>query len=55
MRAVGEYLHLMNDRVGVAAREQSADVKRMVDERVMGLARMVRSDAARRCVASSSA
>lgn len=46
VRAVGEYLHLMNDRIGVAALERSADVKRMVDERVMGLARLVRSDAA---------
>jgi DNA anti-recombination protein RmuC len=45
MRSVGEYLHLMNDRIGLAALEQGADVKRVVDERVMGLAKMVRSDA----------
>ena len=45
MRAVGEYLHLVNDRVDVAARQQAAETARIVDARVMGLARMVRSDA----------
>jgi DNA anti-recombination protein RmuC len=44
-RAVGEYLHLLNDRVALGQRETMADVHRTVDARVMGLARMVRSDA----------
>jgi gas vesicle protein len=44
-RAVGEYLHLLNDRIALAQRETSGEVSRVVDARVMGLAKMVRSDA----------
>ena len=44
-RSIGEYLHLLNDRIGVASRESAGEVSRVVDARVMGLARMVRSDA----------
>jgi hypothetical protein len=44
-RAVGEYLHLLNDRIGVAGTETASEISRVVDARVMGLARMVRSDA----------
>jgi hypothetical protein len=44
-RAVGEYLHLLNDRIALARSETTSDVRRVVDARVMGLAKMVRSDA----------
>ena len=43
-RAVGEYLHLLSDRIAVAQRETTTGIGQMVDQRVMGLAHMVRSD-----------
>jgi hypothetical protein len=44
IRAVGEYLHMLNERVDVTTRELSAQMQRMLESRVMGLARLVRSD-----------
>jgi hypothetical protein len=45
VRAVGEYLHLLHDRVDVVTRDAVAELNHTVEERVMGLARLVRSDA----------
>lgn len=44
-RAVGEYLHVLHDRVDVVTRDAVAELNRTLEERVMGLARLVRSDA----------
>lgn len=44
-RAVGEYLHLLNDRIDVSGGETASRIAHVIDERVMGLARLVRSDA----------
>lgn len=44
-RAVGEYLHLLHDRVDVVTRDAVAELNHTLEERVMGLARLVRSDA----------
>jgi hypothetical protein len=44
LRAVGEYLHLLNERVDVATRELTAQMQRTLETRVMGLAQLVRSD-----------
>lgn len=44
VREVAEYLHLLNDRVDVATREAVAEMRRTLDARVLGLARLVRSD-----------
>lgn len=45
VRSVGEYLHLLHDRVDVVTRDAVAELNHTLEERVMGLARMVRSDA----------
>jgi hypothetical protein len=45
VRAVGEYLHLLQDRVDVVTRDAVAELNRTLEERVMGLARLVRADA----------
>jgi hypothetical protein len=45
VRAVGEYLHVLHDRVDVVTRDAVAGLNRALEERVMGLARLVRSDA----------
>jgi DNA anti-recombination protein RmuC len=44
LRAVGEYLHVLNERVDVATRELAAQMQRTLETRVMGLAQLVRSD-----------
>lgn len=44
-RAVGEYLHVLHDRVDVVTRDAVAELNHTLEERVMGLARLVRSDA----------
>jgi ABC-type transporter Mla subunit MlaD len=44
-RAVGEYLHVLHDRVDVVTRDAVAQLNHTLEERVMGLARLVRSDA----------
>jgi ABC-type transporter Mla subunit MlaD len=44
-RAVGDYLHLLHDRVDVVTRDAVAELNHTLEERVMGLARLVRSDA----------
>jgi len=44
-RAVGEYLHLLHDRVDVVTRDAVVELNHTLEERVMGLARLVRSDA----------
>jgi ABC-type transporter Mla subunit MlaD len=44
IRAMGEYLHLLNERVDVATRELAAQMQRTLETRVMGLAQLVRSD-----------
>jgi hypothetical protein len=44
-RAVGEYLHVLHDRVDVVTRDAVAELSHTLEERVMGLARLVRSDA----------
>jgi len=45
MRAVAEYLHLMNERIDVSSREALAEMRHTLEARVMGLAQLVRSDA----------
>lgn len=45
VRAVGEYLHVLHDRVDVVTRDAVAELNHTLEERVMGLARLVRSDA----------
>ncbi len=44
MRAVAEYLHLMNERIDVSSREALAEMRHTLEARVMGLAQLVRSD-----------
>jgi hypothetical protein len=44
LRAVAEYLHLLNERVDVVTREGLEETRRTVDARVLGLAQLVRSD-----------
>lgn len=44
VREVAEYLQLLNDRVDVAMRDVVAETRRTLDARVLGLARLVRSD-----------
>jgi hypothetical protein len=44
IRAVGEYLLQVNERIDVAAREAVAQMQRTLEGRVMGLAQLVRSD-----------
>jgi hypothetical protein len=44
MRAVSEYLHLLSERVDVAARNGIDEMRRTLEARVMGLAQLVRSD-----------
>lgn len=44
-RAVGEYLHVLHDRVDVVTRDAVTELNHTLEERVMGLARLVRSDA----------
>jgi hypothetical protein len=43
-RGVGEYLDLLSDRVGVSARDSVAEIRRVFEGRVLGLAQLVRSD-----------
>jgi hypothetical protein len=44
-RALGEYLHVLSDRVDVARRDTVNELNSALSARVMGLARLVRSDA----------
>lgn len=44
MRAVAEYLHLLNERVDVSSRQALGEMRRTLEARVMGLAHLVRSD-----------
>jgi ABC-type transporter Mla subunit MlaD len=44
LRAVAEYLHLLNERVDVVTREGIEETRRTFEARVLGLAQLVRSD-----------
>jgi DNA anti-recombination protein RmuC len=44
-RALGEYLHVLSDRVDVARRDTVNELNSALSTRVLGLARLVRSDA----------
>lgn len=42
--ALGDYLHVLNERIDVATRDANAEMHRTLETRVLGLARLVRSD-----------
>jgi hypothetical protein len=44
IRAVGEYLQVLAERVDVVSRDAVAEVRRTLETRVLGLAQLVRSD-----------
>ena len=44
VRAVGEYLQVLNERIDVVSRDGIEEMRRMIEARVMGLAQLVRSD-----------
>jgi hypothetical protein len=42
--SLGEYLHVLNERIDVANREAIGELQRTLETRVLGLAKLVRSD-----------